>query len=173
MKRIAKFEKVSYEQFRKDWNEKFPNDSEAQIEMIYHCLQLPKRATKTSAGYDIYAPISFTLEPGKEILIPTGIRARMEDDYVLMIYPRSGLGFKYRLQMNNTVGVIDSDYYYAKNEGHIFCKLTNDTHEGKTILVDQGTGMVQGIFMQYGITEDDDVTTERVGGLGSTTKNER
>lgn len=55
----------------------------------------------------------------------------MEDNWVLQCYPRSGLGFKFRLQLNNTVGIIDSDYYYSDNEGHIFAKITNDTNEGK------------------------------------------
>ena len=82
----------------------------------------------------------------------------------------SPVGFKFRLQMNNTVGIIDSDYFYSDNEGHIFVKLTNDTNEGKTVSVAQGTGMVQGIFMQYGVTIDDDATEVRNGGFGSTTK---
>lgn len=102
--------------------------------------------------------------------IPTGIRARMDEDYVLMIYPRSGLGFKFRLQLNNTVGVIDSDYYNADNEGHIQCRLTNDTNEEKTVEIEAGQGMVQGIFMMYGITEDDEADGVRTGGFGSTTK---
>lgn len=87
-----------------------------------------------------------------------------------MIYPRSGLGFKYRLQLNNTVGVIDSDYFYSDNEGHMFIKMTNDSNEGKILDVAAGQGIAQGIFMQYGIVEDDDTTEERNGGFGSTTK---
>ena len=87
-----------------------------------------------------------------------------------MIYPRSGLGFKYRLQLNNTVGVIDSDYFYSDNEGHIFIKMTNDTNENKTVEVLAGQGVAQGIFMQYGIVEDDDASEIRNGGFGSTTK---
>ena len=94
----------------------------------------------------------------------------MDEDWVLKLYPRSGLGFKFRLQLNNTVGIIDSDYYYSDNEGHIFIKLTNDSNEGKTVEVEKGTGMVQGIFLQYGITEDDDAEGIRNGGFGSTTK---
>ena len=114
--------------------------------------------------------VDFTLKPGETIKIPTGIRVFIEEDWVLNIFPRSGLGFKFRLQMNNTVGIIDSDYFYSDNEGHIFVKLTNDSNEGKTVSVEQGTGMVQGIFMQYGVTIDDDVTEVRNGGFGSTTK---
>ena len=83
---------------------------------------------------------------------------------------RSGLGFKYRLQLNNTVGIIDSDYFYSDNEGHMFSKITNDTNEEKTIDIAQGEGFMQGIFVEYGITVDDDVTDVRNGGFGSTTK---
>ena len=72
--------------------------------------------------------------------------------------------------MNNTVGIIDSDYFFSDNEGHIFMKITNDSNEGKTVEVSAGTGFAQGIFMQYGITEDDDAEGIRNGGFGSTTK---
>ena len=88
---------------------------------------------------------------------------------MLKCYPRSGLGFKYRLQLNNTVGIIDSDYFYSDNEGHIFAKITNDTNEGKVVELQAGTGFMQGIFVEYGITLDDEVTAVRNGGFGSTT----
>ena len=94
----------------------------------------------------------------------------MEENWVLKCYPRSSLGFKYRLQLNNTVGIIDSDYFYSDNEGHIFVKLTNDSNEEKTAEILKDTGFMQGIFVEYGITFDDDVTNVRNGGLGSTTK---
>ena len=94
----------------------------------------------------------------------------MEDGWVLKNYPRSGLGFKYRLQLNNTVGIIDSDYYYSSNEGHIMSKITNDSNEGKTIIIKQNEGFTQGIFIEYGITYDDEVNDIRNGGFGSTTK---
>ena len=170
MQRIAKFEKVSFEQFKKDWQGEHPQDAEEVIREIYDGIRLPKRATAGSAGYDFFAPFAFTLAPGETIKIPTGIRAEMKEDWVLQIYPRSGLGFKYRLQMNNTVGIIDSDYFFSDNEGHIFMKITNDSNEGKTVEVPAGTGFAQGIFMQYGITEDDDAEGIRNGGFGSTTK---
>ena len=70
--------------------------------------------------------------------------------------------------MNNTVGIIDSDYFYSDNEGHIFVKLTNDSNEGRTAEVAQGAGFVQGIFLEYGITVDDNADGIRNGGLGST-----
>ncbi len=164
MKIAAKFEFVSKEQYLKDFE--FKEDACE----VYSKLKKPHRATAMSAGYDFYSPFDFHLEPGKTIKIPTGIRAKMPEDYVLMIYPRSGLGFKYRLQLNNTVGVIDSDYYNALNEGHIMIKITNDSNEGKALDIKAGEGFAQGIFMQYGIVEDDDAKDIRLGGFGSTTK---
>lgn len=190
MKRIAKFEKVSKERFIKDWLSTFlcnepksdiddPKDKNLEADQykedkhdeaghIYDNIKLPKRATSGSAGYDFYSPLSFSLNPGETILIPTGIRVKIEEGWVLKFYPRSGLGFKYRLQLNNTVGIIDSDYYASDNEGHIFCKLTNDTNEGKIVCIGEGTAFMQGIFVEYGITFDDDTTDVRNGGLGST-----
>lgn len=164
MKIAAKFEFVSKEQYLKDFE--FKEDACE----VYSKLKKPHRATAMSAGYDFYSPFDFHLEPGMTIKIPTGIRVKMPEDYVLMIYPRSGLGFKYRLQLNNTVGVIDSDYYNALNEGHIMIKITNDSNEGKALDIKAGEGFAQGIFMQYGIVEDDDAKDIRVGGFGSTTK---
>ena len=168
MRRIAQFEKVSFSQFESGFSD-FSFEKEAVKEM-YDNLPLPKRATKGSAGYDFYAPFDITLKPGETIKIPTGIRAKMEVEWVLKLYPRSGLGFKYRLQLNNTVGIIDSDYYYSSNEGHIFAKITNDSNENKTVEIKKYTGFMQGIFIEYGITYDDDVEEIRDGGFGSTTK---
>ena len=170
MNRIAKFEKVSLEQFREGWTDTFGPADEGVIEGIYAQIRLPRRATVGSAGYDFFAPADFTLAPGETVKIPTGIRVWMEPEWVLKCYPRSGLGFKYRLQLNNTVGIIDSDYYYSDNEGHIFAKLTNDTNEGKPVEVSAGSGFMQGIFVEYGITVDDDAAEIRNGGFGSTTK---
>ena len=172
MRRIARFEKVGFEQFSKDLSKVRKDLSEAEIRTVYEGIRLPARATSGSAGYDFYAPYDIEIAPGREMQIPTGVRARMEEDYVLMLFPRSGLGFKYRLQLNNTVGVIDSDYFHAENEGHIFCKLTNDSRENKTVTIHTGEGMVQGIFLPFGITEDDRADAVRTGGFGSTTRKE-
>jgi len=169
MEKVARFELVSEERFVTDWMDSFGGE-EAAAKAVYAALKLPKRATKGSAGYDFYSPLEFTLKPGETIKIPTGIRAFMREDYVLMLFPRSGLGFKFRLQLNNTVGIIDSDYSYSDNEGHIFIKITNDSNEGKVLSLAEGTGFAQGIFLPFGITEDDDVTELRNGGFGSTTK---
>lgn len=167
MKRIAKFHKVSYEQFFESCREDF---NEEEIKEMYEKIKLPARATSGSAGYDVFAPFDFTLAPSQTIKIPTGIRCEIDEGWVLKIYPRSGLGFKFRLQLNNTVGIIDSDYFYSDNEGHIFIKITNDSNENKTVEVKSGTGFAQGIFVEYGITTDDNATAIRNGGLGSTTK---
>ena len=145
MKRIAKFHKVSFEQFAKDWKDTFEQYSEEEIRNIYDSLKLPKRATTGSAGYDFYAPVDVTMKPGEIVKIPTGIRVEMEEGWVLKCYPRSGLGFKFRLQLNNT-------------------------REDKTIQIPAGTGFMQGIFVEYGITVDDDADAVRNGGFGSTTK---
>lgn len=168
MQRIAKFHKISPEQFKKDWLDTFPQSTAEEAAEIYESIKLPKRATSGSAGYDFFAPKTFTLAPSETIKIPTGIRAEIADGWVLKCYPRSGLGFKFRLQLNNTVGIIDSDYFKSDNEGHIFAKLTNDSNEGKTLEVAGGSGFMQGIFVEYGITVDDEVTAERNGGFGST-----
>ena len=167
MNRIAKFEKVSFEQFSGAYKDDF-GGTEDEIRKVYDAIELPRRATAGSAGYDFKTPVEIHLEPGQTVKIPTGIRAKMDRDWVLMIFPRSGLGFKFRLQLNNTVGVIDSDYYDSDNEGHIFIKITNDSNEGRTVDVAVGQGFAQGAFLPYGITEDDDTTDGRNGGFGST-----
>lgn len=166
MKRIAKFEKVSKRQFEAAWEDTF-----GEKENVYDEIKLPHRATSGSAGYDFYSTLDFSLAPGESIKIPTGIRAKIDDGWVLKIYPRSGLGFKYRLQLNNTVGIIDSDYYNSDNEGHIFIKITNDSKDCKTLNINKGNAFAQGIFLEYGITVDDDADGVRNGGFGSTSSN--
>ena len=169
MKRMAQFLKVSPHIFQEAVEESFPQYTKSQIQEMYAEIPLPRRATRGSAGYDFFAPFSFSLAPGATIKIPTGIRVRMDEGWVLKLYPRSGLGFKYRLQMDNTVGIIDSDYFDSDNQGHIFIKMTNDSNQGKTVELAQGTGFAQGIFREYGITVDDEAEGERNGGFGSTT----
>lgn len=171
MRRIARFMKVSREQFTSDFQDAFPACGQEQITQIYEALKLPARATGGSAGYDFFTPIQIELKPGETVKIPTGIRVAMQPEWVLHLYPRSGLGFKYRLQLNNTVGIIDSDYFNSDNEGHIFAKITNDSNEGKVLKLQAGEGFMQGIFLEYGITEDDEADGVRNGGFGSTTQN--
>lgn len=169
MQKIAEFQKVSFSQFEADFKKNFPEYE--NVREIYDSIKLPKRATTGSAGYDFYAPVNITLEKGKSVLIPTGIRSKIEDGWVLQIFPRSGLGFKHRVQLDNTVGIIDADYYNSSNEGHIMIKLSCDAHDdGHTVSLSAGDGFAQGIFLQFGITVDDDASGIRDGGFGSTTK---
>ena len=157
MKKVAQFFKVSKPEYVK-----------SAPETTYEKIKLPARATAGSAGYDFFAPEKITLAPGETIKVPTGIRVKIDEGWVLKIYPRSGLGFKYRLTLDNTVGIIDSDYYNAENEGHIFIKMTNCGD--KTLVVEEGNAFAQGVFVEYGITYDDECTASRTGGLGSTDK---
>lgn len=166
MKRIAKFEKVSAERFSADYMDCFGEPSGE----VYDNITLPKRATSGSAGYDFFITHDVTLAPGESAKIPTGVRVKIDEGWVLSLYPRSGLGFKFRLQLANTVGIIDSDYYYSDNEGHIFVKITNDSKDGKTVSLKTGDAFCQGIFTEYGITVDDEATETRNGGFGSTSK---
>lgn len=166
MQKIAKFHKISEQQFRKDWEEVFGKGSVS--DGIYEDILLPKRATVGSAGYDFKIPSRITLKAGETVKVPTGIRAEISEGWVLMCFPRSGLGFKYRLQLDNTVGIIDSDYFHAENEGHIMIKITNDSREEKTLVIEKGNGFAQGIFVPFGITEDDSSEELRIGGFGST-----
>lgn len=161
-----KFEKVSLLQ----WEMNIPRTgvSGEEWDKLHEDLQLPKRGTQLSAGYDIFAPYTFTLEPNQEEKIPTGIRAFMNDGNVLKAYPRSGHGFKYYVRLANTVGIIDADYVNSSNEGHIFVKLRNEGNVPMTI--NKGEGMCQVIFEQYFLTVDDESEGVRDGGFGSTNK---
>ena len=158
-----KFEKISYDQFLADLDDRyFDYDFD---------IKIPKRATKYSAGYDIYSVYDFELAPGQTILLPTGIKVELDPDKYLLIVPRSGQGFKFKVQLYNTCGVIDADYYNnEKNEGHIWVKLYNDSPEGETLCVNKGDAICQGIISQYFTVDDDNSETTRSGGFGSTTK---
>jgi dUTP pyrophosphatase len=168
--RIASFEKISFIQYFNAVGSSGDVYGSIDRRGEYEAIKLPKRATNGSAGYDFYSPIDFSLLPGESIKINTGIRCKISDWWVLMCFPRSGLGFKFRVQLDNTVAIIDSDYYNSDNEGHIMLKLTNDCKSDKTMSIKAGEGIAQGVFLQFGITEDDNTTTVRNGGLGSTTK---
>ena len=153
MDRIAEFMRIS----RNETNDSFYDD-----------IILPKRATSGSAGYDFFIPYDLKLKPGESTRVNTNIRCKIDKEYVLMVFPRSSLGFKYKLQLDNTVGIIDSDYFNASNEGHIMIAITN--WSDKVLELKKGDRFAQGIFLKYGITIDDDTKEERTGGYGSTGK---
>ena len=176
MNKIAKFEKVSYEQFKTDTLKVYPYLTEEDILIAYKNIKLPKRSTTGSAGYDFFLPFNILLSENKEAVIPTGIRCWIEDGWVLKCYPRSGHGFKYGIRLANTVGIIDADYYNAENEGHIQIKLVNDSkafqkeEKFNDINLAKESAFCQGIFIPFGITVDDEADGIRTGGFGSTDK---
>lgn len=197
---VAQFEKVSYQQFEADmmncqdawrqdyniWAEDRQDDPHANIgpypyiQEVYDNIELPKRATTGSAGYDFKAPFSFKMEPGQSVKFPTGVRCKIDDGWFLALFPRSSLGFKYRMQLDNGTGIVDSDYYNAANEGHIHAKFTNDSKHlypinglnalPNIIDIKRGDSYMQGIFIPFGVTYDDNATGIRTGGFGSTNK---
>lgn len=156
---IAKFGRVSEEQFAAD-------TAGLQDCMAIRDVPLPCRATAGSAGYDFVTPAPVTVPAGGTALIPTGIRCEMDPDRVLLIFPRSSLGFRHGIGLANTVGVIDSDYARAKNEGHIMIKLRNDSD--RDVFLQAGERFCQGIFLTYGLAEETQPLADRTGGMGST-----
>lgn len=180
MDRVARFEKVSFEQFYSDcvdcfWGNNFQYKNEAEQNEIkllvrswYDSIKLPERATMGSAGYDFFLPFKIELAQEEIFRFPTGIRCEMNSGWVLMMFPRSGIGFKYGIRFANTAGVIDSDYYHSSNEGHIWAKVVNDWPNAERVSFDVGAAFAQGILMPFGITYNDSVTAVRDGGLGST-----
>ena len=130
-------------------------------------IMLPKRATRSAAGYDFYLPHDVRLAPGEGTVIAMGIKAYMKEDEVLFLIIRSSLGFR-GLRLKNQVGIIDADYYdNPKNEGHILVAIENNSKE--TIELKAGERIVQGIFLKFGISEkEEEPPWERSGGIGST-----
>lgn len=171
---VAKFEKVSSDTYQLGCTEKDIIRTIPQIGVIgtdtyLEELVLPHRSTKGSAGYDFFLPYDLTVHAGETVRIPTGVKVQMAEGYVLMMYPRGSTGFKYKLSMDDTVCVIDSDYYNNPgNEGHIFVKMTN--HSDKDCFIPKGQAYCQGVFHRYYVADGDDTVAERVGGYGSTNK---
>ena len=153
------FEKISFKQFSKDVLED---------EDLYNAYNIPSRSTSGSAGYDFSSIIDFTIEAGKSLIIPLGIKVNMNDGEVLFLIVRSSCGFKYNVRMCNQVGVIDKDYYNnIKNEGHIWVRLEN--HGENDFVVKKGDKIVQGIFMNYlTVDNEEEIKNKRSGGFGST-----
>ena len=158
---IARFDRVSEKQYIKDmdWRENYLALAE---------IPLPKRSTRDSAGYDFISPVETVIPAGGKTVIPTGIRCEMQNGWVLMIFPRSGLGFRHQIRLSNTVGIIDGDYAYAENEGHILISLRNPMNQD--LLIGKGDRFCQGVFLPYGLAEEENEFAERTGGLGSTGK---
>lgn len=170
-----KFQKVSFEQYLKDYlrfvygyedDQDLPEGTIEFVKSIYNDIKLPKRGTKKSAGYDFFIPYDCYFNHKKEVMIPTGIKFECDDDKWLMCVPRSGLGIKYGMALRNTVGVIDADYFNNENnEGHIMAKVTCD----EDFTLEKGKGLFQAIISHYYVVDDEkDDLQERQGGFGST-----
>lgn len=156
---MRKFEKISEKEYEKVLKEK----------CNYEDIKLPVRSTKHSAGYDFISPFSFELNPGETIKVPSGIKVCMNEDEFLAILVRSSMGFKYNIRLCNQVGIVDSDYYNnPDNEGHMFIALKNEGE--KVFKVEKGDKYAQGIFQKYLVTDDDEASGDRTGGIGSTNK---
>lgn len=165
---MIKFEKVSYEQFKKDIMDIEPHLFESEIKEIYDRIELPTRSTKCSAGFDFKTPYQVYLsEEKKNKIYPTGIKCQLDDDKVLLLMPRSSLGMKYGFTLPNTIGVIDADYYNnPTNEGHIkWCAKVDED-----MILSIGEKYMQGVIVNYYTTNDDNVNSTRNGGIGSTGK---
>ena len=195
--KIATFEKVSLKEFTRAMTELFPKYvfAKNQLEIMLQEIPMPRRSTKGAAGYDFFAPFEFVLRPGTSIVIPTGIRVRFSDtddekdniDWALILMPKSGIGTKTSIHLSNTLGLIDSDYYFSDNEGHIMVKLEMPGNSGdnpvatttkfgtplevtrKAFKFEEHSKFIQGVFMKFGITTDDDQyeKDDRNGGFGS------
>lgn len=168
MQGIAEFHKVSFDQFLQDTKKVgFTDDTTDPeiIKIIWDKIKLPVRATGGSAGYDFYLPFPFSIYGNGVVTVPTGIRVDIQPGWFLMLVPRSGLGFKHGMRLLNTCGIIDSDYFYADNEGHIMAKFTVD----KNMCLQEGDRFMQGIFVPHGVTRSDSTLgLDRTGGFGST-----
>ena len=157
---IARFDHVSAAQYAAD--QRLPDA------LPVTGIPLPRRATMGSAGYDFVCTAEVVFRPGEAVTVPTGVRCEMQPGWVLMLFPRSGLGFKHQVRLANTVGVIDADYFHAANEGHIMVRIVNGGDHAVTIA--RGERFCQGVFLPYGLAEEDEVSADRAGGFGSTGK---
>ncbi len=170
------FEIVSFNQWLKDawemdtiqYDNLLDTSFKYRIIFSYAEIEVPKRATSHSAGYDVFSTKEINLFPGEDTTMPLGWKVYMLEDEKLSFYPRSGLGFKYYLRLANTTGIIDSDYYNNNgNEGHCWLKIRNEGD--KEIEIKKGMAIVQCVFEKYLITDDDNFNGNiRLGGLGST-----
>lgn len=148
------FEKISFEQFKKDV---------ADDINLYNEYKLPFRSSSSTAGYDIYLIEDITLKPNEIKKIPTGLKSFFQPDEMLLLIVRSGTGFKYNIRLCNQVAVIDADYYNnSNNEGHMWLKVQN--HGDKEVSFHKGDALAQGVFTKYLITDtDNNLNKTRVG----------
>ena len=166
MERVGRFEKVSFDVFYKDFNAAngFCADEDT-VRDLWNDIRLPERATSGSAGYDFFTPAYYMIHK-TPIIIPTGIRCFMKNGWALVCIPKSGLGFRYGTALRNSIGLIDEDFYFSENGGHIMAKMSAQ----EPCEINKGKAFMQGIFLPFGITQDDNASGVRNGGFGSTGK---
>ena len=185
---VARFEKVPYEEFASSLTSYYKEKtfSEAELHMMYDNVELPKRATPGSVGYDFFMPFDATLTPGSQIMIPTGIRCVfLKEEFGLFLMPKSR-NVNTSIRLSKTIAAIDNDYHKSKNYGHIMIFLefpanhTFPTERSSLFgkIIDKfrrpyhynvGDGFVQGIFHEIGLVEGEvPPEDERDGGFGST-----
>ena len=130
--------------------------------------QLPRRATASSAGYDLCACLSgpVTIPPGQTATIPTGLAMALPEGYGGFVFARSGLGIRHGIVPGNCVGVIDADY-----RGELLVGLHN--HSADPYTVQPGDRIAQLVVLAtpcWDAVETDrlDDTCRGDGGFGST-----
>lgn len=141
--KVAKFHKISKNRFVEDW------DMSSNADSVYGCIKLPNRTSVGSARYNFYTPVAFSLGVDESIRIPTGICVEMDAGWVLQIYPCSDICSVCRVQLDNTVGIIDGDYYGADNEGHIFIKITNCGFKDTVLFIERGDCFCSGHIRSF------------------------
>lgn len=161
------FETVGYATFFYDSQKCNPDYRPDEIEKAYSEVAIPARKTSGSAGYDFICPYEIRLRPGQTAKIPTGIKAKMDKNVVLLMFVRSSIGINRRMSFPNAVAVIDSDYYgNPDNEGDIMLVLVNNNEYDVKVFA--GERVAQGVFVRYLLTDDDASDGTRTGGIGST-----
>lgn len=168
---VAEFERVSLDEYLKarigaisSYDAYGENMLVDELTKEWQNLIMPRRATSGSAGYDFYLPYDVCLTQTPQV-IHTGICCDMDPGWVLLMFPRSGLAFKYGVRLSNSVGVIDEDYIHADNEGHIAARIYA---ADKPVSLKAGDRFMQGILLPYGIAFGDRADEHRHGGMGST-----
>lgn len=164
-----RFEKVSFEAFRKDmlkhgWTEEV-------IHTAYQNVKMPERKTAYSAGYDFVIPMNILIKGYESVIIPSGIKVFFEPEeaekYHLELHVRSSTGIRRGCVLSNGTAIVDADYYGNEdNEGDILIALYNRDDYYKRF--EAGDRIMQGVFVQHGIADNDTADGIRTGGVGST-----
>ena len=132
-------------------------------------IEMPRRSTGKSAGYDFIVPEDTVCKAHEITLVKSGVKAYFPNNETLLLFNRSSNPKKKGLIILNGVGVVDADYADCKeNEGEIAGLFYNMNNED--FVLKAGEKMMQGVFVNYSITDDDNAEGTREGGFGSTGK---